>query len=233
MNTERPLDTVLLLIPCCGSKGGDGSSPHLQSPPLEQEVSASSLTVLRDGQAETAKKWPQAFNRTSRLLPAMVWYTGRPYSVPHFRESLDRALEQGLRCLIISAGYGLLRPDDPIHRYDLQMGRALAIWRHRLPLILADYVARNRVTRVFGALSQKYYEAVAPLEDRVHGVRVWWHVPTFQRGVDNGSAMTAVPEAVGRSVIELIESDFVPGPAWQSSSPPRLDSRYGIRPNEL
>jgi hypothetical protein len=121
-----------------------------------------------------------------------------------------------MRCLIVSAGYGVVRPDEPIHKYNLQMAQTLAIWKRRLPEILADYISRNGVKRVFGALSAKYYEAVADVQCRAPDVEFLWRVPSHPRGA-LGSAMQEVPKAVGYAVIDLIASDFKPDSQWSES----------------
>jgi len=205
----RDLSDVLLLIPCCGSKKGDGPRPRIKSVPLGTELSGSSVRLLEEGRQRAFLVKPDALQPESPLLPAMVWYTGNPYKVPGFRAALDSAFERGLRCLIISAGYGLLRPDDPIHKYDLRMAETLPIWKRRLPEILADYISRNGVKRVFGTLSAKYFEAVADVQGRASDAKLRWCVPPYDPRA-GGAPVTQIPEAVGHGVIDLVRSDFNP-----------------------
>jgi hypothetical protein len=160
-----------------------------------------------------AEKYPDRFDLGSALLPATQWYTGNPYKMHGFRERLDTAFDRGLHCLIVSAGYGLLRPDDPIHYYDLPMSKTLNIWKQRLPDILADYVTRNGIRQVFGSLSHQYYDAVGGVTARLPGLKCHWCVPHHPRGAP-GSAMQEVPKAVGQAVIDLIASDFKPDSRW-------------------
>ena len=214
--TAEDLGDVLLLIPCCGSKEGNGSRPRVESAALGTELCDSSVSLLEKGRRLAFSRKPDALQPESQLLPAMTWYTGNPYKVPGFRESLDSAFGQGMRCLIVSAGYGLLRPDDPINKYDLQMAETLAIWKYRLPQILADYISRNGVRRVFGALSTKYRESVTDVQSRASDVEFWWCVPSHSRGAP-GSAVQEVPKAVGLAVIDLIASDFKPDSRWGKS----------------
>ena len=205
----RDLSDVLLLIPCCGSKKGDGPRPRIKSVPLGTELSGSSVRLLEEGRQRAFLVKPDALQPESPLLPAMVWYTGNPYKVAGFRAALDSAFERGLRCLIISAGYGLLRPDDPIHKYDLRMAETLPIWKRRLPEILADYISRNGVKRVFGTLSAKYFEAVADVQGRASDAKLRWCVPQYDPRA-GGAPVTQIPEAVGHAVIDLVRSDFNP-----------------------
>jgi len=207
------LSDVLLLIPCCGRKKEGGPGPRIKSVALGTELSGSSVRLLEEGQQQAFLK-PKALQAESPLLPAMVWYKGNPYKVPCFRAALDSAFQGGLRCLIVSAGYGLLRPDDPIHKYNLRMAETLQIWKRRLPEILADYISRNGVKRVFGALSAKYFQAVADVQGRAPDAEFRWYHPHHPRGTP-GSAMQEVPRKLGLAVIDLIKSDFRPDGRWE------------------
>ena len=210
----RDLSDVLLLIPCCGRKKEGGLPPRINSGPLGTELSGSSVRLLEEGRQWAFLVKPNALQTESPLLPAMVWYKGNPYKVPGFRAALDSAFEGGLRCLIVSAGYGLLRPDEPIHKYNLQMAQTLSIWKRRLPEILADHISRNGVKRVFGALSAKYFEAVADVQGRARDVEFRWYRPHHPRGTP-GSAMQEVPRKLGLAVIDLIASDFRSDGWWE------------------
>lgn len=224
MTNNQPLQEVLLLIPCCGSKKGTSPRPQITSASLHDELSLTSIALLDEGRQLTFSRAPNVIDLSSPLLPAVAWYTDKPYCVPGFRQSLDTALRLGVRCLIVSAGYGLLRPDDPIHKYDLKMRQTLGIWRQRLPRILADYVRRNGIRRMFGVLSAKYYEAVAQAENLLADVDVKWFIPSFARGVESGAALTVVPEKVAHGVIDLIDSGFNPGPSWCGEPTPLYGS---------
>ena len=209
----RDLSDVLLLIPCCGSKKGDGRWSRVRSAPLDTELSKDALCLLEGGRSVVAEEYRDRFDLASDLLPATQWYTGNPYKVTGFRDSLYGALERGMRCLIVSAGYGLLRPDDPIQYYNVKMSDKgiKKIWKGRLPQILEDYVSRNGVRSVFGALSRNYYEAVADLQNRLSNVDLC--VPPYDPHA-GGAPMKQIPEAVGRAVIDLVASDFKPCARW-------------------
>ena len=215
MTMDEPLADVVLLIPCCGEKRGTGSPPHTMPMALGEELTRPCRDLLEEGRRLAFSRRSTSLDVASPLLPAITWYTGRPYCVPGFRESLGKTLERGLRCLVVSGGYGLLRLDEPIHRYEAQMARTRTIWRVRLPTILRDYVTRNDVRRVFGALSTAYYDAVGPSRWGPVDAETWWCVPRFRPGVDPGSAMREVPLAIAHAVIDLIDSDFAPSPCWR------------------
>jgi len=210
MNERRFCD-VLLLIPCCASKKGTGPRPRLSSAPWPDELSPSALAALEEGRRVARARWPDHFDSGSAFLPAMTWYTGIAYSWPGFRGSLDSAFEGGMRCLIVSAGYGLLRPDDLIQDYDLQMGRVSGIWKERLPKVLADYVSRNDIERVFGVLSDTYYQTVVGVERMLPKVHISWHVPFSRSLAGSGSAVQKVSGAIGETVTKLVGQNFESG----------------------
>jgi len=219
----RDLSDVLLLIPCCKRKRGNGlHPPAIVSPPLNSELSPSALTMLNEGRSQVVDQHRDAFDFTRDVRPAMVWYTGIMYETTGFRDALDAAFERGLHCLIVSAGYGLLRPDDPIRYYDLKMEKTLGIWRRKLPQILEDYISRIGVRRVFGALSAKYYEAVAGAQGRLSGVEFRRYEPC-----NPGRGQRRALEALGHAVIDLIASDFEPDSRWKQNHPDLEEHRNG------
>jgi hypothetical protein len=210
---SRGLGDVLLLIPCCGAKEGNGLSAKARPGRVDTELSEKAFALLTDGRRKVAERFPQRFDQDSPLLPATAWYTGNPYKVPGFRDALDGALERGMHCLIVSAGYGLLRPDELIHKYNLKMSETLTIWRGVLPRVLEDYIAQNAIRTVFGAMSKKYYDAAAGVSERLSNVGFWWCVPRHDRDA-GGAATQQIPEAVGHAVTNLIADDFKPDSRW-------------------
>ena len=207
------LSQTLLLIPCCASKQGapDPGLPRLRVADL---LGASARQRLDAGR-EVAFARPKAtLEHSTPTRPALAYYTGNPYAVPGFRDQLVAALGSGLHCLIISGGYGLLRPEEPIHRYQAHLSATKTVWRRRLPAILRDYVARNVITTTFGAFSSGY-AAVVP--DNLTGDD-HRYVPTFRRGIDAGSAMRVVPERVGHAVLSLLASGLDPDSAWTTQT---------------
>jgi hypothetical protein len=113
-----------------------------------------------------------------------------------------------MRCLIVSAGYGLLRPDDLIQNYDLQMGQVLGIWKERLPKVLADYVSRNGIERIFGVLSNTYCQTLVGVEPMLPTVHINWHVPFSRSLLGSGSAVQKVSRAIGATVTRLVGQNF-------------------------
>lgn len=226
--TMKNLSDVLLLIPCCASKSGRGRAPAVESAPLGTAFPARAVALLEDGRRLVADKFPERFDLGSRLQPAMVWYTGIIYETTGFRDTLDTAFERGMHCLIVSAGYGLLRPDDPIHKYNLKMSGTLTIWRDRLPQVLADYISSNGGRRVFATMSSDYCKAIVGVEALSHGADLLWYVPRLRRG-EGHCPQRQVPEAVGHAVIDLIRSDFTPDERWELAASPCQGQRCAQR----
>ena len=209
----RDLRDLLLLIPCCKSKHGDGRARAVQSAPGQPDFPAHAGALLEEGRRLVVEECPKRFCLESPLRPAMVLYTGIMYETPGFRDALGAAFKkQGLHCLIVSAGYGLLRPDDPIHCYNVKMSDKgiKKIWKGRLPEVLADYVSLNGITRVFAALFSNYYEAVAGAQGRLSGVEFRQYKPC-----NPGRGQRRALEALGCAVIDLVRSDFNPDERWK------------------
>lgn len=202
------LSETLLIIPCCASKRG-APDPGLPVCSVADFVGAGSADLLQEGRR-------LAFQRTRRedsspLRPALAYYTGEPYKTAGFRRALIESLKVGLHVLIVSGGYGLLRPEEPIHFYEAQLAHTRGIWSRRVPKIIEDYVARNGIRRTFGGFSRMYSSAVPSRltsED-------WRAVPEFVRARDAGSAMHVVPKQVGESLVELLRSRFRPEASWR------------------
>jgi hypothetical protein len=197
--TATDLASTLVLIPCSASKAG---APDLQLP----------LTLVRDrlspGVAELLEEGRQlAFRRTSIDLnsparPAIPTYTGLPYATPGFREALVSQLRRGLHCLIISGGYGLVRPEEPIHKYEAHLQQTRAIWSKRIPAVLRDYVQRNGIRRTFAVFSGSLRKCDPNVPDglrlaRCGGIR--WRRGRRQsstRGSAEGRRRADAPDAV-------------------------------------
>jgi hypothetical protein len=124
---------------------------------------------------------------------------------------LIAGVRNGLHCLIISGGYGLLRPEEPIHRYKGHLSKTFSIWKNKLPAILKDYVARNQIRRTFGSFSSSYYAQVVP-DDLAE--ENWRAIPEFDSARDSGIAWTVVPAKVGAALVSLMRNDFLPGAGW-------------------
>ncbi|MGH2704892.1 MAG: hypothetical protein ACRDJ4_07325 [Actinomycetota bacterium] len=201
---------TLLIIPCCASKQG-GRDPALPERRLNDFIGPESTELLEEGRRLSFQRTRR--DESSTLRPALAYYTGAPYKTPGFRTALIGSIKAGLHCLIVSGGYGLLRPEEPIHWYETPLTRTRAIWSRRVPPIIEDYVQRNRIRRTFGAFSRTYASVVP----RRLTNEDWRAVPEFDRERDGGSAIRVVPEQVGATLVDLLRTDFRPGFGWLRS----------------
>jgi hypothetical protein len=197
------LGSTLLLIPCSASKAG-WPDPHLPVKRVGELVRPELCRLLEEGRQ-------LAFARTCIDLatparPAIATYSGFPYATPGFRELLTSHLRRGLHCLIVSGGYGLLRPEEPIHVYEAHLQQTRGIWGERVPALLRDYVRRNGIGRTFAVFSRSYSDVVP---GDLTG-NDWRAVESFDDSVDQGSAMRAVPRKVGTTLLRLMRSEYRP-----------------------
>jgi len=156
------LSHTLLVIPCSGGKDGV-ADPGLPLVSVAGLLGTAERQLLEQGRQLAFNRPGTTLNLSSPLRPALAYYTGQPYATEGARDALVEAIRHGLQCLIISAGYGVLRAEEPIHRYNAQMAQTRSVWARRLPAILADYVRRQHIDRSFVLLSRQYAACVPQL----------------------------------------------------------------------
>jgi len=194
-----PLDDTLLLIPCSGGKAGapDPGCPVVRVGDLLGPAAAAALT---EGRSLAFQRPGTRLHHESLLRPALAWYTGQPYASSGVRDGLVAAIERGLHCLIVSGGYGVVRAEEPIHKYQAHLSHTRGVWSRRLPAILRDYVERNGITRTITVVSS-VYAGVIPKNLTGDDVR---YVPTFSAEVDQGAALQVVPARVGAHLTDVL-----------------------------
>jgi hypothetical protein len=192
------LSHTLLVIPCSGGKKGV-ADPGLPFVSVGNLLSDAGRQLLEQGRRLAFERPGTALSLSSPLRPALAYYTGQPYATIGARDALVQAIRHGLQCLIISAGYGVLRAEEPIHWYNAQMAQTKPVWARRLPAILGDYIRRQRINRSFVLLSRQYAECVPVLTETERRL-----VPTFTRGRDPGSAIQVVPARIGAELSQLL-----------------------------
>lgn len=192
------LSQTLLVIPCSGEKKG-AADPGLPVVSVGDLLGPAERQLLLQGRQLAFERPGTSLNTSTPLRPALAWYTGQPYKTDGVRDALVEAIRQGLHCLIISAGYGVLRAEEPINWYNAQIAQTKSVWAQRLAAILADYVRRQKISRSFVLLSRQYAECVPPLTSAERR-----SVPMFTRGRDVGSAMRVVPGRIGAELSELL-----------------------------
>ncbi len=195
------LSTTLLIVPCCAGKQG-WRGPGLPARQVSDLIGLDAANLLEEGRRLAFDR--THLDRAAAQRAALHTYTGYPYATPGFRELLIEHLRRGLHCLIVSGGYGLLRPEEPIQPYEAHLQRTGAVWCRRLPDILRDYVRRNGIERTFGVFSGGY-AAVVPSDLTAADYRA---VQVYDRERDVGAAMQAVPRKVGRALVELLSSEY-------------------------
>ena len=191
------LDETLLLIPCSGGKDG-AADPGLTPVHLAELLSPSVAALLEEGRGLAFSRPGVELEIETPLRPALAYYTGQPYATAGVREALVLAIQRGLHCLIVSGGYGVLRAEEPIHRYKAHLSRTRTVWSHRIPAILRDYVERHGISRTITTVSQ-VYASVIPTNLTGNDRRV---IPAFSKGTDHGAALRVVPERVGAALVD-------------------------------
>jgi hypothetical protein len=196
--SQLDLSHTLLVIPCSGGKDGV-ADPGLPSTFIGDLVGTAERELLEQGRRLAFMRPGATLEPSSLLRHALAYYTGQPYATEGVREALVRAISRGLHCLIVSAGYGVLRAEEPIHRYNAQMTRTQLVWAPRLPVILADYVRRQRIDRSYVLLSQQYAACVPQLTSTERR-----SVPRFTRGLDQGAPIRVIPSRIGAELSKLL-----------------------------
>lgn len=204
---ELSISHTLFVLPCSGAKrgggrrmGGHGDSvldclPH---------ALAAELRACRSGNAANAQL------DESSLLPAAERYAGTLYrAADDALDVLDRA---GAGLLIISGGYGVVRPAEAIGWYDQEFRNAM--WPNGVVArCLAAYAEAIEARTVIGLLSgtTRYARAFSsvrwpgPVE---HVLHVW---PQPVAG-----AMVKAPRAQGEALKEFSREGRL-RPGWRSS----------------
>ena len=162
---------------------------------------------LRNSRSENA---PQAHLDESSLLPAAERYTGTLYQAAgNALDILDRA---GAGLIIISGGYGVVRPAEAIGWYDQEFQNSM--WpRGVVARCLAAYADATGTTAVIGLLSRttqyaRSFRSVRWPKTVEHVFHVW---PQPVAG-----AMVKAPRAQGEA-LKAFSRDQRLRPAWAGS----------------
>jgi hypothetical protein len=134
---QGALADTLLLIPCCKGKNGT-ADPMLSRRSLADDLGPEGRRILAEGRDEAFSRPHTWIDKNAPLRPAIATYTGQPYTTSGVREQLASAVRQGLHCLVVSGGYGLVRVEEPIHDYEAHLQRTISVWRRRVRSILGD-----------------------------------------------------------------------------------------------
>jgi len=207
--TDKKSD--LILITCSQSKKGSTRLIH-EPRCISDFISVEAHNLLEEGRRLAFRCSRIQIDYSSPRVPALDRYTGEMYKVPEFKKRILEALNEGIHCLIISAGYGVLRPEELIYDYNIPIGSSAKVWRHRIPAVLADYVKQNKIKRVFVACSQNYARVTKSATWIQAVENAYWYVPKL-RG--RQGALRKVPRLIGEAVASLIAARMSPDERWR------------------
>ena len=206
------VSTTLFVLPCSGAKRPGGRRTAARGTSVLHSLPRSLAAELRTRRFENA---PQVKLDESALVPAAERYTGTLYQAAG--DALDVLARAGAGLLIISGGYGVVRPADPIGWYDREFRNAM--WPNGVVArCLAAYADATGATTVIALLSATtQYARVfrsARWPDRVdHGLHVW---PEPMAG-----AMVKAPRAQGEA-LKAFSRDHSLHPGWTSTDGLRM-----------
>jgi hypothetical protein len=207
-SAERDLSDTLLLIPCSAAKRRRHPVP-MAPRSITDFLSSDAARVLAEGRTRVFARKGVRLDPASNRVAALGCYSGQPYKTEGVVDGILDAMARGLHVLILSGGYGLLRPEEAIHNYNAQMAQTLFVWRSRIPVILRDYVRRNGIARTFGTFSRAYGKTVPD-----HLAEEDWRAVPFHEPGSGGSALTVVPQRVAHLVLHFLEDPEHPGEGW-------------------
>lgn len=201
------ISTTLFVLPCSGSKRRRGRRTALRGTSVLRSLPRSLAAELRARRSENA---PRVRLDESALLPAAERYNGTLYQAAG--DAIDVLTHSGAGILIISGGYGVVHPTEPIGWYDQQFRNAM--WSNDVVArCLAAYADTTGATAVIALLSATtQYARVfrsARWSGRVeHVLHVW---PDSSVG-----AMVKAPRAQGEA-LKALSRDWSLHPCWTSS----------------
>ena len=202
-----PISTTLFVLPCSGAKRRDGRRVAARGTSVLQSLPRSLAAELKSRRSENA---PRTKLDEAAFLPAAERYTGTLYRAAG--DALDVLAEAGAGLLILSGGYGVVRPAEPIGWYDQTFRNAM--WPDGVVAqCLAAYADAIGATTVVGLLSATtQYARVfrsARWPDRIEHVLLVSPEPT-------GGAMVKAPRAQGEA-LKAFSRDHTLRPGWTST----------------
>ena len=197
----------LLIIPCCAKKRR--CSLEL----FEKEVKISyfidhTLRLLNEGRSMCQKD----IIEDCTSISALSMYNGFLYN-KQLKELIREKINPNFHVLIISASYGILRPEERIKYYNRKMSDNYSIWRNVIPAILEEYIINNKIGEVYGFFgsSTTYLKIVEQCNWdllKSNGLEIVRFISPFKNTYLPKSSMQGVSEFNGKLIVDLIESDF-------------------------
>jgi len=191
----------LFLIQCCKSKRGTTETFDRHRSLLE-DLPPGAADELRRLRAEVRAALPNRFG--GRHLSALSMYTGHLYT-PRTK-ALATKPPPDTRFLIMSGGYGLLRPDELIEEYDINIAETAGIWRRGFGAVLNAYVAANTIDEVHALVSRSgaYREVLEAGRSRCRAP-ITMHMVRYS----GGGAAQAVPRLQALMLPRLVAGELV------------------------
>ena len=190
----------LFIVQCCSAKDG------------EQEIFSEQRSILDDLPPTATQaliglrrrvKSTYADKFWGKRLTSLALYTGHLYTGATKKLLHDPPAD--VRFLIMSGGYGLLRPDEIIEKYNVRMDQTYSVWKAGLPAILDAYLTSNGITSVHGIVSRTgSYKRILNAAQR-GGVPLTMHALRYS----GGGALRAVPALQAKLLGALMSSDKV------------------------
>lgn len=190
----------LFIVQCCSTKDG------------HREIFGDQRSVLDDLPPRAARALIGLRNRVKsahldkfggRRLTSLALYTGHLFTEATKRLLLDPPAD--VRFLIMSGGYGLLRPDEVIEKYNIRMDQTYSVWKAGLPAILDAYVTSNGIASVHGIVSRTSRYCGVLNAVRRGGLPLTMHALRYT----GGGALRAVSALQARLLGALMGSDRV------------------------
>ncbi len=201
---------ILVIFPCSSSKS-EHVARHTYSVEEEQRVmdflddTGNFLLAGREGNRPY-------INTESALIPAIDRYSGFLYKTEDLKEAVSKAERKGgVHGLILSGGYGIVRPSERIHSYNRRMN--VSYWtRHRLPDVIFEYIERNRIIEAYAFVSRT--TDYAKLLERVDwsglAGRGLLEIAReyYISFLESGGAQRIVPQLTGRLLVSFVDQGF-------------------------
>ena len=201
------ISETLFVLPCSGAKRKGGGSKDGGRTSVLDSLPHQLAAELNTRRAENAR---QAKIDESTLLPATERYTGNLYQ--EAGDAFDVLAREGADNVVISGGYGVVLPFEPIGWYDQQFRKSM--WPNRLVVrCLGAYADAVGATTVVGLLSATtQYSKVFRQTQWPDGVNQVFHVwPEPKAG-----AMVKAPRAQGEA-LKMFSRYHCLRPGWTSS----------------
>tara|TARA_B100001971_G_C18227586_1_gene561616 strand:+ start:767 stop:1417 length:651 start_codon:yes stop_codon:yes gene_type:complete len=209
-------------MPCCGRKKGvDDLFNKPKSFINSLDKGCSKKFIETRSIIKYHPKFSKRFKECS--LSALSLYTGNMYS-KEFKNTIRNNLDKKFDLLIMSAGYGFVRPDEVIESYNIEMRETYSYWKKCLPNILMSYLKSKDITEVEGVFSasgayikvaraiQNYLKLNSSVQFRI--ISLDYDRNADKENVKNEINSIRVPKLQSKLLLKLFEGktpDFIEG----------------------